>query len=144
MSNKYNQPNHWPTQGIAQTQTYPPLPEVPPAFIAPILLEDGSLRAVVVDERWRNAAEPRPLLTTEQAQAVVDLLNAEWEEQQRAKRAKEEEMIRQLAERAKIQEQEHRQIMKQYNYTNGPDYTSLTQTPSLTDRIFGAVKNWRP
>lgn len=96
MSNKYNQSG----AAIAHTIGAPSLTETPPAFIAPILLEDGSLRAVVVDERWRNATEPRPLLTTEQAQAVVDLLNAEWEEQ-RAKRAKEEEMIKQIKSQAR-------------------------------------------
>lgn len=58
-------------------------PQTPMAFAAPILMEDGSVRAVVVDGNWRKEKDPRPLLTMEQAEAVVKMLNEAYVEQMR-------------------------------------------------------------
>lgn len=70
------------------------VPTEPPAFVVPILLEDGTQRAVVVDERWTRTKDPMPLMTTEQANAMAKLLNEEWHEKQEEIKKKRMEQYR--------------------------------------------------
>lgn len=70
----------------------------PPAFSVKILLEDGSVRAVVVDQRWDVRSEPYPLLTIEQAEAMVTLMNEEWHEKERERRQKEQQQWKLMEE----------------------------------------------
>lgn len=64
------------------------------AFLVPISMEDGSIKAVVVSEGgFSRRDEPRPLLSMEQAQSLVKVLNTELEQYREAERKRMVEML---------------------------------------------------
>lgn len=80
----------------------PATPQTPEAFVVPISMEDGSIKAIVVSEGgFSRKDEARPLISMEQAQALVKALNHELEQQREAARRVAEE-----------QEKEYQRMLK--------------------------------